>query len=42
MFDFAAMFQDVLAGLQDTFVSVIVQFFTSLFSSILPGLLAGA
>jgi hypothetical protein len=37
MFDFGAVFQNVLASLQDTFVSVIVQFITSLFSSILPG-----
>lgn len=37
MFNFGALFQNVLAGLQESFVSVIVQFISSLFGTILPG-----
>ena len=39
MFDFSAVFQNVMASLQDSFASVIVQFITSLFGSVLQGLL---
>jgi len=41
MFDFHAVFQNVLASLQNEFASMIVQFVTSLFGSILSGLLPG-
>ena len=41
MFNFDAVFQSVLASLQDSFATVIVNFITSLFSGIVPGLLGG-
>lgn len=42
MFGFADVFQSVLVTLQESFAGVIVQFLTSLFGSILPGVLPGA
>lgn len=42
MFDFGAVFENVLAGLQESFAGVIMHFITSLLSSILSGVLPGA
>ncbi len=38
MFDLNALFQNVLASLQDGFAAAIVNFITSLVGGILPGL----